>query len=211
LRALSARPLASSSASLLSPSRTYVTRAPLVQRLQQQRASIQAFRFYSDESKPVDNTSEPAAPVDGVAEVIEESVPGIGEAESSAATGSGEPAEQTIATPETEGLSTTIPNPAQASQSRLPELSNVLTSSQAPAVAAATAAASAIASSSSQPSDAQPSQDGQPAPRTVPLNTLYVGNLFFETTEDELRQHFQEFGNIRNLKIIHDRSGLSKG
>ena len=34
---------------------------------------------------------------------------------------------------------------------------------------------------------------------------LYVGNLDYETTEDELRQAFSEYGQITSVKIIKDR------
>lgn len=41
---------------------------------------------------------------------------------------------------------------------------------------------------------------------------LYVGNLSYATTEDDLRQLFSEFGNIESVNIITDRmSGKSKG
>ncbi len=41
---------------------------------------------------------------------------------------------------------------------------------------------------------------------------LYVGNLSYATTEDDLRQLFSEFGNIESVNIITDRmSGQSKG
>lgn len=34
---------------------------------------------------------------------------------------------------------------------------------------------------------------------------LYVGNLDYDTTEDELRQAFAEYGQIESVKIIKDR------
>lgn len=32
-----------------------------------------------------------------------------------------------------------------------------------------------------------------------------------QTTEDELRTFFSVFGNIKDVKVIYDKSGLSKG
>ena len=41
---------------------------------------------------------------------------------------------------------------------------------------------------------------------------LYVGNLSYQTTEDELQQLFIEFGPVVSVNIITDRySGRSKG
>ena len=41
---------------------------------------------------------------------------------------------------------------------------------------------------------------------------IYVGNLSYETTEDELRDLFGEFGTIVEVSIIKDReTGRSKG
>ncbi|MCJ1395698.1 hypothetical protein MMC18_008584 [Xylographa bjoerkii] len=42
-------------------------------------------------------------------------------------------------------------------------------------------------------------------------HTLYVGNLFFDVTEDALKQEFQKFGNVNLVRIIYDGRGLSKG
>lgn len=41
---------------------------------------------------------------------------------------------------------------------------------------------------------------------------LYVGNLPYSTTEDELRSMFSEFGEITDVKLISDKfTGRSKG
>ena len=41
---------------------------------------------------------------------------------------------------------------------------------------------------------------------------IYVGNLSPETTEDDLRQAFEAFGQVENINIIKDRfSGESRG
>lgn len=41
---------------------------------------------------------------------------------------------------------------------------------------------------------------------------LYVGNLNFRLSEDELRQIFEEYGEVTSVKIITDKySGRSKG
>jgi RNA recognition motif-containing protein len=41
---------------------------------------------------------------------------------------------------------------------------------------------------------------------------LYVGNLSYETTENDLRDAFSEYGEVASAKIIMDRdTGRSKG
>jgi RNA recognition motif-containing protein len=41
---------------------------------------------------------------------------------------------------------------------------------------------------------------------------IYIGNLSFETTEDELRQAFAAFGEVSTVKIVADRdTGRSRG
>lgn len=46
----------------------------------------------------------------------------------------------------------------------------------------------------------------------VPLKTLYVGNLVYAVTQDELRELFSQFGEIFSVKLINDReSGRPKG
>ena len=41
---------------------------------------------------------------------------------------------------------------------------------------------------------------------------IYVGNLSLETTEDDLRKMFADFGQVESAKIIRDRdSGQSRG
>jgi RNA recognition motif-containing protein len=41
---------------------------------------------------------------------------------------------------------------------------------------------------------------------------IYVGNLAYSVTEDELRDAFSEFGQVSNVSVITDKfSGQSKG
>ncbi len=48
--------------------------------------------------------------------------------------------------------------------------------------------------------------------KDVDLMNIYVGNLSFDLTEDELRQAFGSYGQVDSVKIIMDRySGRSKG
>jgi RNA recognition motif-containing protein len=43
-------------------------------------------------------------------------------------------------------------------------------------------------------------------------NRLYVGNLPYSATEEQLREYFGEYGDVQEIAIITDReTGLSKG
>ena len=43
-------------------------------------------------------------------------------------------------------------------------------------------------------------------------NKIYVGNLPFSTTEEDLRTEFSSYGEIQDIRLITDReTGRSKG
>lgn len=44
-----------------------------------------------------------------------------------------------------------------------------------------------------------------------PSKRLYIGNLFFDVTEEDLRKAFSRFGTVVDIKLIKDTHGLSKG
>jgi hypothetical protein len=82
-----------------------------------------------------------------------------------------------------------------------------------------TSAASETAQATNPTSDpfssapaASPSSNRQfVSPPATPNSTLYVGNLYFEVSEDALQRQFTPFGPIKKVKIIYDHRGLSKG
>ena len=44
-----------------------------------------------------------------------------------------------------------------------------------------------------------------------PSNTVYVGNLYYEVTADQIKRVFGRFGDIENVRIVFDNRGLSRG
>lgn len=52
--------------------------------------------------------------------------------------------------------------------------------------------------------------DAFDAPR-APSETVYVGNLFFDLTAEDLRKHMEQYGVVLKAVIVHDNRGLSKG
>ena len=45
----------------------------------------------------------------------------------------------------------------------------------------------------------------------TPRPTVYVGNLFFDVTENDLKKNFEKFGTVTQARLIRDARGLSKG
>jgi nucleolin len=46
---------------------------------------------------------------------------------------------------------------------------------------------------------------------TPPHNMLYIGNLYYEVTADQLKKVFSRFGEVDNVRIVYDNRGLSRG
>lgn len=44
-----------------------------------------------------------------------------------------------------------------------------------------------------------------------PKSTIYIGNLFFDVTENDLVKELSRFGTITKCRLIRDSRGLSKG
>ncbi|MCJ1337559.1 hypothetical protein MMC09_002841 [Bachmanniomyces sp. S44760] len=40
---------------------------------------------------------------------------------------------------------------------------------------------------------------------------LYIGNMFFETTEEDLKRYIEQVATVKSVKIIYDARGMSKG
>ncbi|XP_075286615.1 protein boule-like [Opisthocomus hoazin] len=51
------------------------------------------------------------------------------------------------------------------------------------------------------------------APRfgTVTPNRIFVGGIDFKTNESDLRKFFTQYGSVKEVKIVNDRAGVSKG
>uniref|UniRef100_A0A8C8BQ95 Protein boule-like n=1 Tax=Otus sunia TaxID=257818 RepID=A0A8C8BQ95_9STRI len=51
------------------------------------------------------------------------------------------------------------------------------------------------------------------APRfgTVTPNCVFVGGIDFKTNENDLRKFFAQYGSVKEVKIVNDRAGISKG
>ncbi|KAK8168664.1 hypothetical protein BKA80DRAFT_216945 [Phyllosticta citrichinensis] len=90
-----------------------------------------------------------------------------------------------------------------ASDEVRPEDESVAPESEAPAQAAE--AVDAL--------DAAEARDGasESADAESPSNSVYVGNLFFQTKESDLLSEFSKYGKVAEVRLIRNPRGLSKG
>ena len=51
-------------------------------------------------------------------------------------------------------------------------------------------------------------EDKPPAP---PNNTVYVGNLYYQVTQEQLTRIMSRFGEVQSVNIVYDNRGLSRG
>lgn len=68
---------------------------------------------------------------------------------------------------------------------------------------------------------AKPRASGKPAAHTnsrmkrerstVPNKTVYVGNLYYEVTSEQLKRVFNRFGEVESVRLVYDNRGLSRG
>jgi nucleolin len=103
---------------------------------------------------------------------------------------------QTIAEPITEDGLTPVQQDAQAEPTNAEETVTV-------------AALDAAAKQADKPQRKQfERREKSDAP---PNNTVYVGNLYYEVTADQIKRVFSRFGEVENVKIVFDNRGLSRG
>ena len=104
--------------------------------------------------------------------------------------------------------------PASADQHEESTVSESIKSATYTAAAQASAAAEAVGSAAGNASNYVRSVGGSSSaaqPAIEESNTVYVGNLFFDVTAEDLRKEFAKAGGVENVKIIYDQRGLSKG
>lgn len=69
---------------------------------------------------------------------------------------------------------------------------------------------------STAPTAGDPAASQKPKFRYVeagasPKETVFVSNLFFDVTPDDLRTQMENYGVVHNVVIVHDNRGISKG
>lgn len=70
---------------------------------------------------------------------------------------------------------------------------------------------------SKKPQEAAPTPPSEPArfryveQPAVPKETVFISNLYFDVTADDLRKKMEDFGVVENVTIVHDARGISRG
>jgi RNA recognition motif-containing protein len=59
--------------------------------------------------------------------------------------------------------------------------------------------------------ESAPSPTINTLPVYEPKSTIYIGNLFFDVTENDLVKELSRFGTVTKCRLIRDSRGLSKG
>jgi len=57
----------------------------------------------------------------------------------------------------------------------------------------------------------KPASDARFQEPAAPSSKLYIGNLYYEVTEDQLKRIFSRFGEVVSVQIIKDPRGMSRG
>ena len=96
------------------------------------------------------------------------------------------------------------PTPVEDQSSSLADSARSTASAVANKVSDAASQVGAAASSAVGADSAKPKANDY-------TKSIYVGNLFFDVKENDLRQEFSKAGNVVSAKVIHDHRGLSKG
>ncbi|RMZ78014.1 hypothetical protein DV737_g4086, partial [Chaetothyriales sp. CBS 132003] len=116
-------------------------------------------------------------------------------------------------------------NIAQASQEAISEseASSVDASVDASADVSFDSSAQSDALPASEPADAAASEPSGESARDFqprrnreeliaePKETIYIGNLFFDVTENDIKKELSRFGNVVGCRLLRDSRGLSKG
>lgn len=85
------------------------------------------------------------------------------------------------------------------------------TDPSATANAEALEAAALDATSGQASAESQPAESRLGGSASTPNKVVYVGNLYYEVTEDQLKRIFSRFGAVNSVKIVLDNRGLSRG
>ncbi len=104
--------------------------------------------------------------------------------------------------------------PATADREEQSTVTSAIKSAAETASAQASAATTSVSAAAETARDyvSGATQEDTPArTENAESNTVYVGNLFFDVTAEDLRNEFGKAGAVENAKIVYDQRGLSKG
>lgn len=74
-----------------------------------------------------------------------------------------------------------------------------------------TVGADALAQAGEGKTFGMPKREGPSRKDLQPNKTVYVGNLYYEVTADQVKRVFSRFGELDEVRVIYDNRGLSRG
>ena len=80
-----------------------------------------------------------------------------------------------------------------------------------PTDASATVGADALDAAVEHADKGKTFEKSRTARTAPPNNMLYVGNLYYEVTAEQLKRVFSKFGDVESTRIVYDNRGLSRG
>ena len=193
LRRTALRFLSSPSSSVLSKPRSITTATPSALRIPRQSTQIAFQRRWATneaEAKKVDENAPISELQPTPQEEVENAINSDNAAESTTSQNSQPPADE---------------------QSAVDSASKPVTETAANAASTVTEAAESVRSpfaGSEQRQDRGERRTGQIG---EPKPTIYIGNLFFDVTENDLVKELARFGTIVKCRLMRDSRGLSKG
>ena len=196
LRRTALRFLSSPSSSILSKPRSITTATPLALRIPRQSTRIAFQRRWATNEAEVKKVDE-NAPISELQPTPQEEVEN--------AISSDNAAESTShATSQTS-------QPPSGEQSAVDSAIRATTETAANATSTVTEAAESVRSAITGSEQRQDRGERRTGQIGEPKPTIYIGNLFFDVTENDLVKELARFGTIVKCRLMRDSRGLSKG
>ena len=196
LRRTALRFLSSPSSSVLSKPRSITTATPLALRIPRQSTQIAFQRRWATNEAEVKKFDE-NAPISELQPTPQEEVENAISSDNAA-----EP---------TEHATSQNSQPPSGEQSGIDSAIKATAETAANATSTVTGAAESVRSAITGSEQRQDRGERRTGQIGEPKPTIYIGNLFFDVTENDLVKELARFGTIVKCRLMRDSRGLSKG
>jgi nucleolin len=196
LRRTALRFLSSPSSSVLSKPRSITTATPLALRIPRQSTRIAFQRRWATNEAEVKKFDE-NAPISELQPTPQEEVENAISSDNAAES--------------TEHAPSQTSQPPSGEQSAVDSAIKATTETAANATSTVTEAAESVRSAITGSEQRQDRGERRTGQIGEPKPTIYIGNLFFDVTENDLVKELARFGTIVKCRLMRDSRGLSKG
>jgi nucleolin len=196
LRRTALRFLSSPSSSVLSKPRSITTATPLALRIPRQSTRIAFQRRWATNEAEVKKFDE-NAPISELQPTPQEEVENAISSDNAAES--------------TSHAASQASQPPSGEQSAVDSAIKTTTETAANATSTVTEAAESVRSAITGSEQRQDRGERRTGQIGEPKPTIYIGNLFFDVTENDLVKELARFGTIVKCRLMRDSRGLSKG